>query len=132
MTLTRQLHITSGMKRGSGMSGKQMASWTMSRPVAPDYNIAMQQFTNMSCTTTNQHQDSPEESICEEESTIKDDTHHRRGHNIHAVVSFTAETDFSGKKEEFLSRDTTKQRVIPMISDELRERECHVVNEQIW
>ena len=52
---------------------------------------------------------------CEEESTIKDDTHHRRGHNIHAVVSFTAETDSSGKKEEFLSRDTTKQRVIPMI-----------------
>ena len=68
----------------------------------------------------------------EEESTIKDGTHHRRGHNIHAVVSFTAETDLSGKKEEFLSRDTTKQRVIPMISDELRERECHVVNEQIW
>ena len=38
---------------------------------------------------------------CEEESTIKDDTHHIRGHNIHAVVSVTAETDFSGKKEEF-------------------------------
>ena len=38
---------------------------------------------------------------CEEESTIKDDTHHRIGHNIHAVVSFIAETDFSGKKEEF-------------------------------
>ena len=69
---------------------------------------------------------------CEEESTLKDDTHHRRGHNIHAVVSFTAETDFSGKKDEFLSRDTTKQRMIPMISDELREREWHVVNEQIW
>ena len=68
----------------------------------------------------------------EEESTIKDDTHHRRGHNIHAVVSFTAETDFSDKKEELLSRDITKQRVIPMISDELRERECHAVNEQIW
>ena len=165
-----QLHITSGMKRGIGMYGKQRASWTMSRPVAPDYNIAMQQFTNMSCTTTNQHKDLPEESMksdaadldkmqahahifwaaltlslgrsckwcndrlcawnnapcpwwrfnsspntmearnnilekiakgCEEESTVKDDTHHGRGHNIHAVVSFTAETDFSGKKEEF-------------------------------
>ena len=58
-----QLHITSVMKRGSGMSGEQRASWTMSRPVAPDYNIAMQQFTNMSCTTTNQHNDSPEESM---------------------------------------------------------------------
>ena len=36
----------------------------------------------------------------EEESTIKDDTHQRRGrNNIHTVVSFTAETDFSGKKD---------------------------------
>ena len=60
-TLTRQLHITSGMKRGRGMSGKQRASGTMSRPVAPYYNIAMQQFTNMSC--TNQHKDSPKESM---------------------------------------------------------------------
>ena len=59
---------------------------------------------------------------CEKESTIKDDTHHRRGHNIHDVVSFTTETDFSGKKEEFLARDTTKQRVIPMISDELKRK----------
>ena len=58
-----QLHITSVKKRGSGMSGKQRASWTMSRPVAPDYNSAMQQFTNMSCTTPNQHKDSPEESM---------------------------------------------------------------------
>ena len=60
-TLTRQLHITSGMKRGSGMSGMQRASWTMSRPVTPEYNIAMQQFTNLSCTTTKQHNDSPQE-----------------------------------------------------------------------
>ena len=58
-----QLHITSGMKRGSGMYGKPRAFWTMSRPVAPDYNIEMQQFTNMSCTTTNQDKDSPEESM---------------------------------------------------------------------
>ena len=36
---------------------------------------------------------------CEEESPIKDDAHQRRGHNIHAVVSFTAETCFSGKEE---------------------------------
>ena len=41
---------------------------------------------------------------------------------IHTVVSFTAETDFSGKKEEILSKDTTKQRVIRVIRVELRER----------
>ena len=58
---------------------------------------------------------------CEEESTIKDDKHQRRGHNIHSIVSFTAESDLSGKEEELLSRDTTRQRVVPMISDELRE-----------
>ena len=41
---------------------------------------------------------------CEEESTIKDGTHQGRGHNnIHTVVSFTAETDLSGEKEEVLS-----------------------------
>ena len=69
---------------------------------------------------------------CEEESTIKDGTHQRRGHSINTVVSFTAKIDFSGKKEQFLARDTTNQREIPMISDELREKECHVVNEQVW
>ena len=37
--------------------------------------------------------------------SIKDNTHQRRGHNIHPVVSFTAETEFSGKKENFLSRN---------------------------
>ena len=56
----------------------------------------------------------------------------RTGHNSHTVVSFTAETDFSGKREELLSRDTHKQRLVPVISDELRERECNVVNEQVW
>ena len=69
---------------------------------------------------------------CEEESNIKYDTHQRRGHKIHTVVSLTAEPDLSGKNEEFLSRDTTKHRVIPMISDELRKREWHVVNEHVW
>ena len=49
----------------------------------------------------------------DEESPIKDDTQ-IRGHNIHTVVSFTAEADYSGKKEEFLSRDAYKQRLIPM------------------
>ena len=69
-TLTRQLHITSGMKRGSGMSIKQRAYWTMSRPVAPEYNIAMQQFTNLSCATIKQHKDSPEESMNSEAANL--------------------------------------------------------------
>ena len=44
----------------------------------------------------------------------------RTQYTVHAVVSFTAETDFSGKKEEFLSRDTTKQSVIPMKENVMR------------
>ena len=64
----------------------------------------------------------------EEGSSIKDNTHQRRGRNMHPVVSFIAETEFSGKKEEFLSRDTNKQILIRMISDQLRERYCTVVN----
>ena len=45
------------------MSGKQIASLTKKRPVAPEYNIAMQQLTNLSCTTTKQHKGSPDESM---------------------------------------------------------------------
>ena len=63
----------------------------------------------------------------EEGPSIKDNTHQRRGRNVHHVVSFTAQTELSGKKEEFLSRDTNKQRLIQMISDQLRERYCIVV-----
>ena len=60
--------------------------------------------------------------------SIKDNTHQRRGRNMHPVVSSTAETELSGKKEEFLPRDTNKQRLMRMISDQLRERDCTVVN----
>jgi 5'-3' exonuclease len=62
--------------------------------------------------------------------SIKDNTHQRRGQNIHPVVSFTAETEFSGKKDEFLSRDSNKQGLIDLISDALRNRDCNVINAQ--
>ena len=55
-------------------------------------------------------------------------THKRIGQNIYPIVGFTAATEFTGKKEEFLSRDVNKQRLIQMISDELRKRDCTVVN----
>ena len=64
----------------------------------------------------------------EEWPNIKDNTHLRRGHNIHPVVSFTAETEFSGKKDEFLSRDINKQRLIWLVTDELRKKGCTLVN----
>ena len=64
----------------------------------------------------------------EEGPSIKDNTHQRRWRNMYLVVSFTAETELPGKKEEFLSRDTNKQRLIRMISYQLTERDCPVVN----
>ena len=63
----------------------------------------------------------------EEGPSIKDVTHQRR-RNIHPVVSFTAETQFSRKKQKILSTDSYKQRLIWTVSDELRKRNCTVVN----
>ena len=60
--------------------------------------------------------------------TIKDNTHQRRGQNIHPIVNFTAETKFDGKKDEFLSRDINKQRLINLISAEIEQKGCTVVN----
>ena len=40
----------------------------------------------------------------EEGPSIKDNTHQRRGRNMHPVVSFTTATEFSGKTEEFWSK----------------------------
>jgi len=60
--------------------------------------------------------------------SIKDNTHQRRGQNIHPVVHFTAETEFTGKKDAFLSRASNKQGLIDLISDELRKRACTVIN----
>ena len=56
----------------------------------------------------------------DEGPSIKDNTPPRRGRIMHPVVSFTSETELSGKKEEFLSRDINKQRLIRMKSDQLR------------
>ena len=47
--------------------------------------------------------------------------------NLHPIVSFTAETEFSGKKEDFLSRDKNKADMIALISTALTKRGCHVI-----
>ena len=58
--------------------------------------------------------------------SIKDNTRQRRGKKVHPIVSFTAETEFSGKKEDFLSRDKNKADMIALISIALTKRGCHV------
>ena len=57
--------------------------------------------------------------------SIKDNTHQRRGMNVHPVVHFTADTEFIGKKEQFLSRASNKER---LVSAQLRNRGCNVIN----
>ena len=57
--------------------------------------------------------------------SIKDNTHQRRGMNVHRVVHFSADTEFIGKKEQFLSRASNKER---LISAQLKNRECNVIN----
>jgi len=39
------------------MSEQQTAVWTMSSPISAEYNIAMQEFTDLSYTTSEQHKD---------------------------------------------------------------------------
>jgi len=48
--------------------------------------------------------------------------HQRRGKCLHPIVSFTAETEFSGRKEDFLSREKNKADMIALISTELIKR----------
>ena len=59
-TLMRSLKTTGGMTHGSGMSERHIALWTMSRPITSQYNEAMQEFTNLSHTTTEQRKESTE------------------------------------------------------------------------
>ena len=60
--------------------------------------------------------------------TIKENTHQRRGKNVHPVISFTEETVFAGKKDEVLSRDRNKQNMIDLISEKLGGKGCEVIN----
>ena len=60
--------------------------------------------------------------------TIKDNTHQRHSKNVHPVISFTEETVFAGKKDEFLSRDRNKHNMIDLISEKLLEKGCEVIN----
>ena len=59
--------------------------------------------------------------------SIKDNTHQRRGKNLHPIVSFTAETEFSCKKEDFFTRDKNKADMIALTSTALTKRGCHVI-----
>src|SRR6218665_100412 len=56
-TLMRSLKTCGGLTRGSGLFDEQRALWTMSTPISAQYKAAMQEFTNMSYCTSEQHKD---------------------------------------------------------------------------
>src|SRR6218665_684609 len=49
---------------------------------------------------------------------------------MYPVISFTAYTEFSGKKDEFLSIGSNKQKLIWLVSYALRKVDCIVMNAQ--
>ena len=63
-----------------------------------------------------------------QDPSIKDNTHQRRGQNTRPVVSFNTDTEFVGKKEDFLSTPCNKQRLIDMITQELQMGGSTVIN----
>ena len=54
-TLIRSLKTSGGLTDCSGMIGEQRSLWTMSKPVTAMYDMAMQDFNNLTYTTTDQH-----------------------------------------------------------------------------
>ena len=59
-TLMRSLKSSGGLTRGSGMSEEQQTLWALSRPIASQYNDAMQDFINRHYTTSEQHKETTE------------------------------------------------------------------------
>ena len=53
--LIRSLKGTDGLTRGSGLTKDMRNLWTLSAPVTFEYNIAMQDLTNLTYTTSPQH-----------------------------------------------------------------------------
>ena len=56
--------------------------------------------------------------------SIKDNTNQRRGKNLHLLL-VSQQKQFSGKKEDFLSRDKNKADMIALISTALTKMGCH-------
>ena len=67
----RCLKSTGGRTRGSGMTEDMQNLWNISALVTCEYNIAMQDCTNLTYTTRPQHKDSTEACIKREASGLE-------------------------------------------------------------
>ena len=70
-TLMRYLKSTGGLTRGRGMTEDMRNLWTLSAPVTSEYNIAMQDFTNLTYTTSPHYKDSTEARIKRDASDLE-------------------------------------------------------------
>ena len=68
--LMRSLKSTGGLTCGCGMTEDMRNIWTLSAPVTFEYNIAMQDLTNLTYTTSPQHKDSTEARIKRDASDL--------------------------------------------------------------
>jgi hypothetical protein len=85
-TLMRSLTSTGGLTRGSGMTEDMRNLWTISAPVTSEYNIAMQDFSNLTYTASPQHKDSTEARIKRDASDIE-----QIRQKLEACSSFTSD-----------------------------------------
>ncbi len=60
--------------------------------------------------------------------SIKDNTHQRLDENTHPIVNFNEETEFVGRKGDFLSRSCNKQGLINLMTEDLEKKGCTVIN----
>ena len=70
-TLMRSLKNSGGLTHGSGMTEEMRALWTMSTPITSEYNNAMQEFNDLTYTTSEQHRESTEARMKRDHSDLE-------------------------------------------------------------
>ena len=66
----RSLKTSGGLTHGSGMNEEQRSLWTMSMPITAAYNMAMQDFNQLTHTTSDQHKETTNARMCRDISDI--------------------------------------------------------------
>ncbi|KAK3889497.1 hypothetical protein Pcinc_006469 [Petrolisthes cinctipes] len=70
-TLIRSLNSSGGLTHGSGITEEKRALWTMSIPITSEYNNAMQEFSGLIGTTSEQHRKSTEARMKRDNSDLE-------------------------------------------------------------
>ena len=67
----RLLKTSGGLTRGTGMTEEQRSLWTMSTPITSQYNHAMQEFNELSYTTSEQHKEATQARVQRDSSDLE-------------------------------------------------------------